>query len=178
MVTVLSEYEQAMQAYLAKWHQLIDARADKAQFESLRPTALGWKVADRDEYDRRLAELHESASRIIETWMNGRWIAKVVLRDTVLPGGVTIIKIMQRRPDSTDAVGLDHADFYGSEMTSVEQTLTAEPDLKWSRESNDIIEGYDWLSIWFDGTEAKLKHDTVLGIVAAELQQINEQLLR
>ncbi|MEJ0072928.1 MAG: hypothetical protein WDN27_02465 [Candidatus Saccharibacteria bacterium] len=57
--------------------------------------------------------------------MNGRWIAKVQLKDAALSNGVTIIKIMQRRPGSEDAVGLDHVDFYSPEVESAESAAQA-----------------------------------------------------
>lgn len=174
----MDEYNTALAAYNQQWQALCAGRKNTAFFARLHPTALGWKTEDKAEYDRRLAALHDGAAQIIETWMNGRWIAKVCLRDTKLANGVQIIKIMQQRPGSADAVGLDHVDFYmPSELAEAKDVLTAETDLKWSQESNDAIAGYDWLSVWFDGTEAKLKHDTVLDIVAAELHQLGQKLV-
>ena len=140
------------------------------------PTAVGWKVADRAEYGRLCAELHDQADRIIETWMNGRWIAKIHLRDIKLDGDIEVIKIMQRRPNSTDAVGLDHVDFYSTELRGAERILQDEPNLKWTNEINDFIAGYKWISVWFDGTEAKLKQETVLDIVAAELTEVSNRI--
>jgi hypothetical protein len=173
---MIDEINKAIESYQTKWQALVDGRADKAFFEALRPTAVGWKVADRSEYNRVCAELRDKSDRVIETWMNGRWIAKFHLRDSKLNGDVEIIKIMQRRPGSNDAVGLDHIDFYAPEFEHAEQILKAEPDLKWSWESNDVIEGYDWLSIWFAETEAKIKADTVLGVIIKELGQLDERL--
>jgi hypothetical protein len=172
---VIDELNTAIGEYWTKWRSLLAARQDKAFFEALKPTAVGWKVADRAEYDRLCKELHDQSSHVLETWMNGRWIAKCVLRDTELSGHIKIVKVMQRRPGSSDAAGLDHLDFYSPPLTATEAVLQKEPDLNWSRETNDIIEGYDWLSIWFEGTEAKLKSDTVLDIVATELQQQNQK---
>jgi hypothetical protein len=173
---MLEEVGTALESYWQKWGGLVAARHDKLFFESLKPTAVGWKVEDRAEYSRIVAELHDQSQQIIETWMNGRWIAKLVLRDAELPGGITVLKIMMCRPDSGDAVGLDHVDFYSPELAVARQALTAEADLMWTEENNDIIDNYDWLSIWFDGTEAKLKHDTVLDIVAAELTAASSRL--
>jgi len=172
------EYSAALKGYMQKWDQLVAARHDASFFGNLQATAFGWKVQDRAEYTQRVAALHDQAEHIVETWMNGRWIAKLQLRDGSATNGIHIIKIMERRPNSTDAVGLDHIDFYAPvETEQIEAVLRAESNLQWTRESNDIIEGYDWLSIWFDGTEAKLKHDTVLDIVAAELVQLSQRLV-
>jgi hypothetical protein len=174
---MLDKLNEALQDYDQKWQKLIAGRTDHAFFEALKPTAVGWKTTDRAEYDRLLAELHDQADNVAEIWMNGRWVAKLHLKDVRLTNGVEIVKIMQRRPGSTDAVGLDHVDFYGPEVAQMERILTSEPGLKWSRENNDILAGYDWLSIWFDGTEAKLKHETVLQIVRAELAELDKRIL-
>jgi hypothetical protein len=170
---MIDELTTAIEAYHQKWHQLVHARANQAFFQTLQPTAVGWKVKDRAAYDQVCAELHDQTDQIVETWMNGRWIAKLHLRESRLPGDIEIVKIMQRRPDSDDAIGLDHLDFYSKQVADAAEILAAEPDLKWSHEHNDVIEGYEWLSIWFDGTEAKLKSDTVLDIIVAELNDLS-----
>ncbi len=56
--------------------------------------------------------------------------------------------------------------------------LKQEADLKWTWESNDVIDGYDWISIWFEGAEAKLKSDTVLDIVSAELTELSKEITK
>ena len=173
---MLDEINSALETYNQSWQKLIDDRANRQFFESLKPVAVGWKVADQAEYTQVIAELHDLADKIIETWMNGRWIAKLHLKDTKLTNGVELIKIMQRRPGSDDALGLDHVDFYSPEVASAEPLLKQEQGLNWTWESNDVIQGYDWISIWFEGTEAKLKSDTVLDIIQVELKELNTRL--
>lgn len=173
---MLNELNEALADYQTKWHAFAAARKDQEFFAGLKPTAVGWKVTDRAEYDQMCAELHDLSDHVVETWMNGRWIAKFHLRDQQPVDGLTIIKVMQRRPGSEDAVGLDHLDFYSPAVEQAEAVLAAEDGVKWSRESNDIIAGYDWISVWFDGTEAKLKTDTVLDIIAAEMKQLSRQI--
>ncbi|HSX30689.1 MAG TPA: hypothetical protein VLE99_02130 [Candidatus Saccharimonadales bacterium] len=173
---MLDDLTIALTEYNRKWQKLVSERQNKALFEGLKPIAVGWKTKDRAEYDKLVAELHDQSDQIIETWMNGRWVAKLHLKETQLWGGIALVKIMQRRPSSTDAIGLDHVDFYGPALAETETVLKQEPGLKWTRESNDIIAGYDWLSVWFDDTEAKLKPDTVLDIIQAELKELNRKL--
>lgn len=168
----------AIREYQEKWQELVDARKEKTFFNSLVPTAVGWKVASYEDYVQALAGLHDDADKISETWMNGRWIAKLHLRDETLVGEIAVIKIMQRRPKSDDALGLDHMDFYSPDFVQAEAVLKDEAGLKWSWENNDVREGYDWLSIWFDGGEAKIKGNTVLDIVAAELQDVSKELIK
>jgi len=173
---MLDKVNEALRIYQQSWQKLVDNRTNRQFFEALKPTAVGWKTADRAEYTRLVAELHDQADHVIETWMNGRWVAKVHLRDTKLANGVEILKIMERRPGSEDAVGLDHVDFYSPDVAAAEPLLKQEADLNWTWESNDVIQGYDWISIWFEGTEAKLKSDTVLDIIQAELKELNDNI--
>jgi hypothetical protein len=174
---MLEKLNQALAGYARDWNELVATRTNKDFFASLQPTAVGWKTTDRAEYTALVAELHDTSDQIIETWMNGRWVAKLHLKDMVLSNGASIVKIMERRPGSTDATGLDHVDLYtATELAWAKDVLGKEPELNWSQESNDIIDGYDWLSVWFAGTEAKIKNDTVLEIVSAELTQLDTKI--
>lgn len=174
----MDELNAAITEYRSKWQQFVATRRDAAFFEALRPTALGWKVADRAEYDRLFREWHDLCDVIVDVAMNGRWVAKLHLKEDVrLEWNIPIVKLMLRRPGSTDAPGLDHIDFYSPQATRSDAILDAEPNLTWTRESNDIIQGYEWISIWFSGTEAKLKSNTVIDTVIAELQEHNQKIL-
>lgn len=173
---MLDELNQAIAEYQGKWQRFVGGRLNREFFQALKPVAVGWKVADRAEYDRLCAELHDSCDKIIETWMNGRWIGKMHVRDTKLASGIEIVKVMQRRPGSHDATGLDHVDFYSPEVARAEEVLSQEKDVNWTRETNDAVAGYGWISIWFAGTEAKLKDTTVLDIVIGELGELNRKI--
>lgn len=162
----------AYSEYLEKWQRMVTARHNKTFFEQLKPVALGWKVADKESYIALYTEHHDSCERIVETWMNGRWIAKLYLKQDSAVNGVRIVKLMERRPGSDDALGLDHVDFY-SRSQDIRQVLEQEPDLEWTLESNDVIDKYEWLSVWFENTEAKIKSDTVLDIIIKELEEVN-----
>lgn len=173
-----NELNQALQNYFSNWEKLVSERSDGAFFNSLKPVAVGWKVADESEYQKLYTELRGQCDRIVETWMNGRWIAKMHLKDEKLNKGIVIVKLMQRRPGSEDALGLDHVDFYSPAVKDAESILKNEQGLKWSRESNDVVEDYDWISVWFNDTEAKLKAGTVIDIVIKELTQIGDDIKR
>ncbi len=165
----------ALNQYNAKWKAMVEGVNNKQFFSSLKPVAVGWKVSDEQEYGRLYNELRGDCDRIVETWMNGRWVAKMHLISSTLPGGISIIKLMQRRPGSQDSTGLDHVDFYSPEVVHAEEILQKE-SVKWSKESNDVIKGYEWISVWFDDTEAKLKADTVVDIVIQELEEVNTRI--
>lgn len=172
----MDEINQKLSEYSANWEKLVAARTNKEFFEGLKPVALGWKVADEADYKQLYERLREDCDRIVETWMNDRWIAKMHLKDAKLTGNIEIIKLMQRRPGSDDKLGLDHVDFYSPEVVHADEILSKEQDLKWTHESNDVVDNYDWISIWFNNTEAKLKAATVIDIVTKELQEINKKL--
>lgn len=106
------------------------------------------------------------------TWMNERWISEGCLK-TPLAHDIPIIKLMQRRPNSTDAIGLDHIDFYSFAVAGAEPLLDKE-GLKWTHEKNGIC---TWTSIWFAGTEAKLRTNTVLTVLADEYKQAEQRIL-
>lgn len=171
---MFDEVNQAIDGYLQKWQTLVSARKNKEFFERLKPTAIGWKTTDLEEYDRLLHEWRGACDHIVEVWMNDRWIAKLHLKDSMLHGDIEIIKIMQRRPNSTDAVGLDHLDFYDSEETNTKVVLGEETDLKWTEEKNGFSV---WTSIWFENTEAKLRIGTVIDLCIKELELVNQKVL-
>jgi hypothetical protein len=175
---MINELNESLNTYNQKWSELVAARKDQKFFTALKPIAVGWKVADQAGYDKVYNGLHDQCDRNIETWMNGRWIAELHLKDITLEGGITIIKLMQRRPGSDDALGLDHVDFYSPRVVEAEHILQTEQGIEWSWETNNVIAEYNWISLWFDGTEAKLKSDTVLDIVQAELRELNEAITK
>ena len=169
-------FNQELDKYFGKWRALIDGRKDplnKEFFERLKPVTAGWKVADLDEYNRVLGELRGASDHIVEKWMNNRWIAYLHLKDTALSGGIEIFEILQRRPDRDDKLGLDFVDFFCTETTNARAILQEEGDMKWNDEENG---GVEWISLWFDGTEAKLKAGTAFDIVQEELREISNKI--
>jgi hypothetical protein len=161
----------ALKTYFQAWQQFASERTDKTYFTALKPTAVAWKTEDLKEFDDLFARWREQCDQIHQVWINERWLATMHLKDTSLEGGIKIIKLMQRRPGSTDAVGLDHVDFLHKK--DAENVLQKE-DIKWTRESNNDF--CSWLSIWFAGTEAKLRTNTVLDVCIAELNDANKKV--
>jgi hypothetical protein len=166
----------AIDDYLAKWNELIAARKDpnnKEFFERLKPTAVGWKVADVAEYDRLVNEWRGACDMIFQKWMNDRWIATLHLKDMMLSGDIKIVKILQRRPGSSDPDGLDNMEFLDMEKTNTVAVLAEENDIKWTEEENGVSK---WTSLWFANTEAKLKPETPLDIAREELRQASNTI--
>lgn len=170
---MINELDIAIEEYQSKWQTVCMVRNDKTFFESLKPTAVAWKVQDLEEFNTRFAELRDHSTYVHAAWMNERWLGTFYLEEA-LTGGIRVVKLMQRRPQSTDAIGLDHIDFLLPENSDAKSVLTAESDLKWSEEKNG--EHCKWISVWFANTEAKLRSDTVLQVCADELLEAQETL--
>jgi hypothetical protein len=173
---MLDEYNNAIEAYHQKWHKLVDGRKDKAFFKSLQPTSIGWKTADRAEFNERALVLRDLSDQVHYGWVNERWLATFHLKGLPLTGDIALIKLMQRRPGSTDAVGLDHIDYFIPTQDDIKPLLDAEPNLQWTEERNG--DNCRWISLWFDKTEAKLRRDTVLEVCAKELRDVEAQILK
>lgn len=170
---MFDELNRSIDDFMAKWQSLVGQRKNKDFFERLKPTAVGWKVADLAEYERCKSQWRDACDMIFENWMNDRWIAELHLKDTKLSGDIEIIKLMQRRPGSSDALGLDNIDFMDMEETNTKAVLAEETGLKWTDEQNGLCV---WTSIWFDGTEAKLRQGTPLDVVIEEIQVVNNKI--
>ena len=173
-VDFIGELCRATEEYHGKWHAFVKARDDKAFFEALKPTAAAWKVLNRVELDDRLAALRDQSDYLHFAWVNERWLVTVVLKEACLPGTIKVVKLMERRLGSTDPIGLDHIDFL-LPKGDAKEVLGKEHDLKWTEERNG--DHCQWLSLWFSGTEAKLRSDTVLQACADDLLSCQTQIV-
>lgn len=172
---MLDKVEDATNDYLKKWEEFVATRQNQNFFRNVKPTSVGWKTTDIAEFNDIFLELRDQCDQIHLGWINERWLVSMHLKDRKLPGDIAIIKLMQRRPGSTDTVGLDHLDFYSENEEKMIEVLANEPGLDLSEESNNPL--CHWNSIRFNGTEAKLRSDTVLDVCIAELKEVNEELL-
>lgn len=172
---MIDELNKAVADYKTKWEALVTGRTDKAFFEGLKPTSIGWKTEDLAEYNALFNELKDQCDQIFIVWLNERWIAKMHLKDTELEWGLRVVKLMQRRPGSTDATGLDHVDFYTPHGDRIEPALKQEPGLKWNYERSNKFAA--WHSVWFEAGEAKLRDNTVMDVCVKELQEMRDEVL-
>jgi len=171
---MLDELNTAIDAYQAKWQAFEAERRDPMMLEQAKPTSVGWKTEDLADFDRRFALVREYCQQVHLVWLNDRWIATMLLRQDKLHWGIGIVKLMQRRPNSTDAIGLDHIDFYAPAVTNAQTLLAQEADLKATDEANGLCK---WTSLWFADTEAKLRRETTLAVCVAELHEADERVL-
>ncbi len=167
--------EKAIAAYRINWRDLFLGSTNKEFFKGLKPTAIGWKVTDLEEFDKLYADLRTQCDQIHLGWINERWLATMHLKETKLEWGIEVIKLMQRRPDSTDKTGLDHVDFQVSSLAVTKTVLKSETNLKWTHETNNPH--CEWFSVWFGSTEAKLREGTVLDVCISELKEANQHIL-
>lgn len=171
---MVDELNEAIGDYRSKWQVLLDGRQDKVFFGDLRPTSVGWKVVDMADFEARFAELRDHCDQIHFGWINERWLATLHLKNDTLTWGIKVVKLMQRRPGSTDATGLDHVDLLLPKDVDAKAKLQEEQELRWNEEFNG--DHCKWISIWFDGTEAKLRSDTVLQVCADEMLECQRRL--
>jgi hypothetical protein len=170
-----AEYNESIDTYNAMWNTFV-TESGASFLATVRPTAIGWKVTDIEEFTERYTELLGDCDQTYVERLNGRLIAKMHLAENaLLHQGISIVKVMQRRPQSTDEIGLDHVDFYCPDMEATEAAL-AQTSLHWTNESNGP--NHPWISIWFEGTEAKLLGHTVLDVAARNLQDTNDSIVQ
>lgn len=168
---MIEELQTEIGKYWNKWEKL---GIDHPFLVSVRPTSVAWKTKDLADFDVRFAELRELCDQVHVASINDRWIATMHLKPFELPHGLEVIKLMQRRPGSTDATGLDHLDFLIRGDGAIKKQLETS-NLKWSEEMNG--DHCKWLSIWFDGTEAKLRSNTVIETCIDELREVDRSLI-
>jgi hypothetical protein len=171
---MIDELREKVITYLDEWALLSEQRQNKAFFANLKPTAVGWKATDRDELMKQLAEVRDLCDQIHFGWVNERWLITLHFKELLLPGNITVLKLMERRPGSNDPVGLDHVDFYAG-GGNVKTALKNETDLRYEEEKNGAH--CKWISVWFDGGEAKLRNDTVLKVCADEMLEFEEKII-
>jgi hypothetical protein len=166
---------QSLDKYFAKWDEYVARMGLYAISSKMRPLAVGWKVSNRPEYRRVMSVLDNYAKQIHSVTMDGRKFATVVL-DEPLARGITIIKVIERREGSRDAVGLDHVDFYLPIIEGFAEMLER-GEANWRRQGNAT---YKRVSVRFgpESTfEAKVMDYTVLDIAADELDNASKRIL-
>lgn len=172
---MVDELTTALGDYQAKWQAFIGTHDDVDLLTKVKPTSVAWKTEDLTDFIARFDELQAICDQVHLGWVNERWLGTMHLKDETLPWNLTVIKLMQRRPGSTDAVGLDHVDFFLPDGADAKTVLKSTSDIKWTEEFNG--ERCKWISLWFDDTEAKLRSDTVLQVCADEMLDIQKQIL-
>lgn len=170
MENFLEDLDLKVAEYWNKWNEF----RLKYKLSDFIPTTVGYKVADINNFNDILNQLlvDGSASQLHIGSVNKRYIASVVLTKPLF-NKIQILKLMQRRPDSEDPVGLDHLDFYVENLTDTEKEFKSLNLSGWNWESNDA---HKWISLRFYGLEAKFVDHLVLDVGVSEMNQASKKL--
>ena len=166
---------QSMDKYFMRWYEYVSRRGLFSISDNLRPVAVGWKVGNRTEYRRVMSVLDNYASQIHSVTVGKRKFATVIL-DKPLSRNISVIKVIERREGSRDAVGLDHVDFYLPIIEGIAEMLER-GQANWRRQGND---NYKRISVRFGPEslfEAKIIDHTVLNMAADELNYASQKIL-
>ena len=171
---MIDELNTALREYQAKWDMLLASRADTAFFASVKPISIGWKVADLATFDTFCSQLRSVFDQGHMIYKNERWLGTFHLKDQKLLWDIELVGVMQRRPGSEDALGLDNVNFYCPDYDRIDEVLSKEPQLKWTHESCGPHS--QWVSLWFGGTEVKLRPRSVLDVAIDEYKEIRDSV--
>jgi len=163
IVKTLDSYNQA-------WRRLVK---DKG-LNSFKATTLSVKVANKSELYKVLLDNEAGIEQVHIGTVNARYIASAVLKQPYRD--LNILKILERRSDSTDPLGLDSLDYLVADINQTFKKLKA-AGLPIVKEYNDV---HVWLSLRFgdyDEFEAKFTDHLVLGVAIKELQMSIEKIL-
>jgi hypothetical protein len=128
---------QSLEKYFTKWDEYVARMGLFAIAEKMRPVAIGWKASSRADYRRTMNVLDNYATQIHSISIGKRKLATVVL-DAPLARGINVIKIIERRSGSRDAVGLDHIDFYLPMIEGIAEMLERS-EANWRRQGNGLV---------------------------------------
>lgn len=161
---------------LEVWREYEQTLAQAGLEAPLKVTAIGWKVADSAAFAEAQDTLLPLSEQLHVGTVDNRFIGSYVLKKPIKNTGVTIIKVLQRRPGSKDLLGLDHLDFYVKDISKAKEVLQ-KTSAVWEEQANDV---HSWLSIRFGNNqqyEAKFVDHIVLHVALKELQASIDKVL-
>lgn len=167
----MEDVEQQLGQYLNAWRSW-SGKASIKSFRAAPAMHFAWKVADELSLVGELRRFLPLSQEVHIGTVDARKIALLVLHTPV--EGVPIAQIMQRRPNSTDRLGLDHVAFWCADMATLKQALAAS-NYQWEEQRNDA---HIWVSVWWskDRLEAKFFDHTTLDLGSRELSEISKRL--
>jgi hypothetical protein len=166
----MDEIRSALRAYIKEWQAWL--KPGEFDFAALKPMHAGWKVPDEPALAQMFAKLLPNIREAHLGTVDKRKIALLVPHEPVET--VPVLQIMQLRPGSNDALGLDHVAFYCAHMTSLQAALKNMPE-KWEEQSNP---GHTWVSMWFGPRQREVKFfdHTSLDLGARELSRTSANI--
>ncbi|MDB5169094.1 MAG: hypothetical protein JWO41_450 [Candidatus Saccharibacteria bacterium] len=166
----------ALQRYKIAWRNLVQEYHLEDFEEFAIPTTISWKVADKDHLYEALYNIRKETEQVHIGTVNDRFIASVVLKQP-FEDDLWIIKVLERRVASKDALGLDSIDYLVPDLEQTYQGLKA-AGLPVVKEHNDV---HAWLSLRFgnnDQFEAKFTDHLVIAVAQKELKLDEDKILK
>ena len=156
--------------YWQKWENF----RKQHDLKEFKPSTVAFKSQDIANFNQILGLLldQDLVNQCHIGFVDKRYIASIVLHKPLFKD-IYIIKLMQRRPNSTDPVGLDHMDFYVDRLNDIEDYFKSKDLAKWDYETN---ESHKWISLRFDNTEAKFVDHLVLDVCVMELRNVSSKI--
>jgi hypothetical protein len=162
-----ADLDTMLSAYHMAWHQLIAENDLEIFKESVVPTTISWKVSDKKTLFGNLEHLANHTEQLHVATVNDRFIASIVLKEPY--DGMQIVKILERREDSEDPLGLDSIDFLVEDSKQIFDIASRAKGCKIEKEHNPM---HAWLSLRFGSEhqfEAKFVEYLVLRVAQTEL---------
>ncbi len=162
----MEEIRRALKIYFQEWQDWLKTH-EEFNFATHTPMHVGWKVPDGPALAQMFTELLPALQSGHLGTVDNRKIMLLVPNEPV--AGVPILQIMQLRPGSTDALGLDHVAFYCADIAMLKEVLQNNP-AEWEEQRNP---GHTWISMWWgpDKREVKFFDHTSLDLGARELSE-------
>lgn len=160
--------ELQLQGYMSAWSEL------GISSTSVMATTLSWKVANKAGLFWNMKNLSPLIEQMHVGTVNDRYIASMVLKQPIQQS-IWVIKILERRPGSQDALGLDSLDYLVKDLSAAREDVQLKGH-KIAAEHNDM---HEWLSLRFgadDAFEAKFVDRIVLDVAIKELQLSTEAI--
>jgi hypothetical protein len=164
-----------LDAYNKTWQNFVANNNLQAFAQIALPTTISWKVEDRKSLFNNLEQLAEHSEQVHIGMVDHRFIASIVLIEPYQ--GMRLIKILERRADSNDPLGLDSIDYLVEKLSSTYELLGRATDCSLQKQHNDH---HSWLSLRFGETrefEAKFTDHLVLDIAQKQLASSEQEIL-
>jgi hypothetical protein len=166
----------ALLRYKIAWRKLIEEYELEDFTNFAIPTTISWKVANKDQLYEDLYKIRKETEQVHIGTVNDRFIASAVLHEP-FEDDLWIIKILERRAGSKDALGLDSIDYLVPDLQRTYDGLKA-AGLYVVKEHNEV---HEWLSMRFgnnDQFEAKFTDHLVIAVAGKELKIAEDAILK
>jgi hypothetical protein len=171
----LAEVRRSLQEYFAAWRQWSGEAQEAAglRLGQCKPTNFGWKVADLATFNAALTDWMARTAQLHVSTVNERKLGLLVPDQPI--EGVPIVEIMQRRPGSSDPLGLDHVAFYYPDTAELKKVLSG-TNFSWEEQGNNH---HSWISVMFGDKpyEAKFFNHTALKVAVIEMREVDDRLM-